>query len=269
MSLLKGKNAVVYGAGGAIGGAVARAFAREGARVFLVGRTRARLEAVARDIAAADGTADVTPLDAMDEGAVERHAHAVAETAGSLDIALNAVGLLHVQGTPFFETSFAEYALPLHGYTRTNFLTAKAAARQMVRRGSGVLLTLSTPGSRLAVGAGFLGFGAACACNEALTRHLAGELGPSGVRVVCLRPDAVPEAIAKHSHSAEVFRKPAQAAGLSIDEMLDAHRAGGTLLKRLPTLGDVAEAAVFYASDRAAASTGVIVNLTCGSLADF
>lgn len=267
--LLKGKVAVVYGAAGAIGGAVARAWAREGARVFLAGRTRARLQAVANEIAAAGGTADVTPLDAMEEDAVEQHAHTVAETAGRLDIALNAVGLLHVQGTPFFETSFDEYAMPLHGYTRTNFLTAKAAARQMVNQGGGVILTMSTPGSRLAVGAGFLGFGAACACNEALTRHLAGELGPSGVRVVCLRPDAVPEALTKHSHSGEVFRKPAEAAGRSIEQMLDEHARSSTLLRRLPTLADVAEAAVFYASDRARACTGVIVNLTCGSLVDF
>lgn len=84
--MLENKTAVIYGGGGAIGGAVARAFASAGARVYLTGRTAARLEAVANDIGGAAGVAEV---DALDERAVAEHADAVAADAGGIDIALN------------------------------------------------------------------------------------------------------------------------------------------------------------------------------------
>jgi 3-oxoacyl-[acyl-carrier protein] reductase len=147
--LLANKNAVVYGGGGAIGGAIARAFAREGARVFLAGRTEQKLEAVAKGIVSAGGSADTARVDALDEQAVTQHADAVAAEAGSVDVAVNAVGILHVQGVPFPELSLDDYAHPIIAYTRTNFITAQAAARHMIAQGSGVILTLSTPGSRL------------------------------------------------------------------------------------------------------------------------
>ena len=123
--LLGNKNAVIYGAGGAIGGAVARAFAREGARVFLAGRTLAKLDAVAKDISAAGGVAKTAEVDALDEQAVNKHADAVAAIAGGIDIALNAVGILHVQGPPLAEVTAEDYMHPIKAYTRTNFLTAK------------------------------------------------------------------------------------------------------------------------------------------------
>jgi 3-oxoacyl-[acyl-carrier protein] reductase len=259
--LLQKKNAVIYGGGGAIGGAVARTFAREGAKVFLAGRTLAKLEKVAREI-----SAEVAQVDALDEAAVERHADAVAAKAGGIDIMLNAVGILHVQGTPFAELSFQDYAHPIAAYTRTNFLTAKAVARHMVKRGSGVILTLSTPGSRMS-GIGFLGYGVTCGAIETFSRILAGELGASGIRVVCLRPDAIPEALAT-SHAREVFSGFAERAGVSVEAMLAARARTGTLLKRFPTLAEVADFAAFAASDRASAMTGAIANLTCGSLVD-
>jgi len=98
--LLQNKRAVIYGGGGAIGSAVARAFAREGAKVFL-----ARLDEVAREISAAGGMVEIAEVDALDEKAIETHADAMAAKAGGIDIALNAVGILHVQGTPFAELS--------------------------------------------------------------------------------------------------------------------------------------------------------------------
>jgi 3-oxoacyl-[acyl-carrier protein] reductase len=264
--LLENKNAVIYGGGGAIGGAVARAFAREGARVFLAGRTRAKLDRVAEAIAAAGGRAETAEVDALDERAVETHAELVAARAGGIDVALNAVGIVHVQGPSLAELSFEDYARPVAAYTRTNFLTAKAVARHMVKRGSGVILTLSTPGSRLS-GSGFLGIGVACGAVETFSRILAGELGPAGVRVVCLRPDAIPEAVGT-SHTREVFAGPAARAGTTVEAMLAERARTGTLLRRFPTLAEVAEFAAFVASDRASAMTGAIANLTCGSLVD-
>ena len=135
--LLEGKNAVIYGGGGTIGGAVASAFAREGARVFLAGRTLAKVQNVAREISAAGGAAESAEVDALDEAAVALHADNVGAAAGGIDIALNAVGIPHVQGPPLAELSFDDFAHPISAYTRTNFLTAKAVSRHMVERQSG------------------------------------------------------------------------------------------------------------------------------------
>ena len=183
-----------------------------------------------------------------------------------IDVVLNAIGLTHVQGKSFADQTLDEFATPVIGYTRAHFLIAQAASRVMIRQGSGVILALSTPGSVLP-GPGFMGYGVACAALEAMTRHLAGELGASGVRAVCLRADAIPDALPR-SHSREVFAKVAAAHGLTPESMLAAHAERDTLLRRLPTLQQVADAAAFFASDRASATTGAIVNLTCGSLVD-
>src|SRR5262245_35499483 len=91
--LLGNKNAVIYGAGGAIGSAVARAFAREGAKVFLTARALAPIEALAREIAAAGGVTETAQVDALDEQAVEAHAGAVAQRAGGIGISFNAIGI--------------------------------------------------------------------------------------------------------------------------------------------------------------------------------
>lgn len=264
--LLNGKNAVVYGGGGAIGGAIARAFARQGARVFLAGRTQAKLEVVANDITAHEGNVSVAVVDALDPKSVEAHADSVVATAGSIDIMCNAVGVVHVQGTPFADLALEDFLDPIVTYARTNFVTAKAVARHMTRQKRGVILMMSTNGS-LAVGTGFMGFGVACSAVEGFTRKLAAEVGPSGVRVVCLRSNAIPEATAIGSHSATVFSAVASRHGISIDELMR-QNAAGTLLGRLPTLAEAASTACFFASDQAGAMTGVIANLTAGALVD-
>lgn len=264
--LLKNKNAVIYGGGGAIGGAVAHAFAREGARVFLAGRTLAKLDAIAEEISAAGGTVETAQVDALDEHSVEKHADAVAARTGGIDIALNAVGIFHVQGTPLAELSLEDFEYPVKSYIRTNYITAKAVSRHMVKQESGVILTLSTPVSRMP-GPGFMGHSVACAGIEAMTRHLAGELGMSGIRVICLRSHMIPGAAVVDSHSRDIFRLNAESAGITLEEML-AGAGNGTLLKRLPTLAEVANTAAFMASDHAGAMTGTVANMTCGFIMD-
>lgn len=263
--LLQGRIAVIYGGGGALGGAIAKAFAREGATVILVGRNRAKQEALAAEITATGARAEAALLDALDEAAVERHAESVAAGHGGIDIAVNAIGVAHVQLVPLLELSAADFFYPVDVYVRSSFITAKAAARQMVKGGRGVIMMLSTPAARMP-GPGFMGHNAACGAVEAMTRHLAGELGGSGIRALCLRSHAIPDAV-EASHSRVVFGKAAAAAGMTIEQMLDG-AAQATLLKRLPRLEQLADMAAFMASDRANATTGAILNLTSGFMLD-
>lgn len=265
--MLQGRVAVIHGGGGVLGGAMAKAMAGHGARIFLASRTLAKAEAHAAAIRATGGQAEAARVDALDSSAVEAHAGAVMATAGRIDIAVNAIGVAHVQGVPLMQLGLDDYAHPVETYTRTNFITAKAAARHMITGGhGGVLILISTPAG-IMPGPGFMGHNSACAAIEGMTRHLAGELGAQGIRVVCLRSHAIPDAVTLGSHSRDVFEDVATKAGLSVDQML-AGAAQTTLLKRMPRLADFAETAAFVASDHAGAMTGAIVNLTCGAFVD-
>jgi 3-oxoacyl-[acyl-carrier protein] reductase len=259
--LLKDKTAAVYGGGGAIGGAVARALADAGARVYLAGRSPAPLEKVARDIG--EGV-DVALLDALDECAVAHHAGSVAADAGGIDVVLNAVSFPFVHDTPLADLTVDEVMHPVEAYLRANLITAKAAARHMVAQGSGVILTLSAGASRVPSG-GTLGYGTACAAIEAMTQRLAVELGPGGVRAVCLRPHLIADGPANGSYTGDLLGRRAAAAGVSVEQWLGRWQVSATLLGRLPTAGDIADAAVFLASDRARTITGAVVDLTSGN----
>ncbi|MDI2131048.1 SDR family NAD(P)-dependent oxidoreductase [Yinghuangia seranimata] len=259
---LQNKAAVVYGAGGAIGGAVARAFAAEGADVYLTGRRLGPVDAVAKEIAAAGGSADATEVDALDEEAIGRHLRSVVERAGRVDVSFNAVGVpgRGLIGTPLVELDAERFDTPIAEFTRSYFLTATAAARHMLPNRSGVIMTvtplLSRAGTQLNGG-----YGAAAAAKEALTRDLSAELGPQGLRVVGLRPAGIPES----SLMREVFAsKPSD-----LDwEQFQGYLAGMNHTGRVMVLDEVAGAAVFAASDRAGGLTGTTLNLTMGTLDD-
>ena len=257
--LLEGKNAVIYGAGGAIGGAVARAFAGEGARVFLAGRTLAKVEAAAGEISAAGGTAEVARVDALDEQAIEEHADAVVEEVGSIDVSCNAISIRDVQLIPLAEMSRKDFVSPIVTGPTTHFLTARAAARRMAEKGSGVILTLSSSAVRAYVPGVYVGgFGIACVAIEALTKQLAAELGPRGIRAVCLRLEGIPESW--EGISTEDWSAPT--------EEIEAALKDRSLLGRVTTLADVGNTAAFLASDRAGATTGTVANLTSGTVVD-
>ncbi|MFJ4164177.1 SDR family NAD(P)-dependent oxidoreductase [Microbacterium sp. NPDC089698] len=263
--LLENKVAVIHGGGGSIGAAAARVFAREGARLFLAGRSLPRLEAAASAARAAGGEVSIAVVDAMDQAAVDRHVDDVVADAGRIDVALNAVGFDHVQGLSIGETSLDDYLHPVVGYLQTNFVTAKAVSRHMIAQRGGVILTVSTPGARL-TGRGLIGNAAQSAGLEGFSRALAGELGPDGVRVVCVRPHAIADAM-ETSYTREMFGRIAAAGGIAMGDWIDG-LAGTTLLGRLPVLDEVAEYLAFAASDRAASMTGAIANLSAGALVD-
>ena len=260
--LLEQKTAVIYGAGGAIGGAVARAFAREGARVILAGRAIPPLEALMHEITEVGGLAQVAPVDAHDTQAVEEHLNTIVAQTGRIDISLNAIASQADQGSPLVEMSVDEFTLGIIDAMRTQFITTTAAARHMLKARSGVILAITaTPARMFVPNSG--NFGVLGAAIERLCRQLAGELGPHGIRVVCLRSAGSPDAPIVD----RVIRHLAQQAGVSRDTF-EAQLAEKTLLKRMPKLAEVADMAVLMASDRASAMTGAVANVTCGETAD-
>jgi NAD(P)-dependent dehydrogenase (short-subunit alcohol dehydrogenase family) len=256
-NLLDGKTAIIYGGGGAIGAGVAKTFAREGAKVFLVGRTRATLDAAANEITDAGGTADVAVLDALDEQAVDDHVKDVVSQAGSLDVSFNLITRGDVQGTPLVQMSTDDLLrAPVNGL-RSSFLTARAAARQMIAQGSGVILHLNSASGEGAM-PGMGSTGPADAATEAFMRYLAAEIGPQGVRVCGIWTAGVAETLTKEKLSA-VGGENAPDPQVAIDMI-----AGMAALCRAPRLADVAEVAAFLASDRAAGITGTMTNVTSG-----
>lgn len=262
--ILKDKVAVIYGAGGAIGGAVARAFARDGATLFLTGRHRAPVEAVAKEVSSAGGSAEAAEVDAHDEQAIDRHLQSVIDKTGRVDISFNAVGFPSAKtlGVPLLELDVKQFSLPITSYTTSYFLTARLAARRMVPNKSGVIMTITAlparMGSRLNGG-----YGSASAAKEALTRDLSAELAPEGIRVVGLRPHGMPET----GTMKEVFDIKAKALGMNW-EQFQGYLANTTHPRRVMRLEEVANMAVFMASDKASGMTGTTVNLTMGSLDD-
>jgi 3-oxoacyl-[acyl-carrier protein] reductase len=261
--LLENKSAVIYGAGGSVGSAVARTFAREGAKVFLAGRTMATLDAVAEEIAAAGGDAETAQVDALDERAVDRHADAVSEKAGGIDVSFNAISHGDIHGAALIDMPFEDFARPITTAMRAQFLTVRAAARHMVERGSGVIMAITASTSRMAI-PHVGGTGVTFDAIESLCRQWACELGPLGVRVVWLRTTGLPEAL--HGDFFPDYGTRS-GEGMTRDELI-AWLQKGTALKRLTTLAEVADTAAFIASDRAGAMTASAANLTCGSVTD-
>jgi len=262
--LLENKIAVIYGAGGAIGGAVARAFARDGATLFLTGRHRASIETVARDVVAAGGSAEAAEVDALDEQSVNRHLQSVIDTSGRLDISFNAVGIPNTKilGVPLVDLDVEQFLLPIAIYAKSYFMTARMAARRMVANRSGVIMTVTALHSRTGIPL-VGGYGPAMAAKEALTRDLSAELAPHGIRVVGLRPQAMPET----PTIKDAFEPRARASGMTWEQWQE-FLASKTHARRLMSLDELAQMAVFMASDRASGMTGTIVNLTMGSLDD-
>ena len=261
--MLKNKVAVIYGAGGAVGSAVARAFVREGAKLFLTGRHRAPVEAVAKDVVSG-GSVEAAEVDALDEQAVERHLQSVIDKAGRVDVSFNAIGIPNttLQGVPLVELDIEQFSLPIATYTKSYFLTARLAARRMVAERSGVIMTVTSIPSRTGIPL-MGGVAPAMSAVEALTRDLSAELAPHGIRVVGLRPQGMPET----GTIKEVFGLHAKAWGISWEQFHEMI-ASRTHMRRLTTLAEMANTAVLLASDEASAMTGTVVNLSLGSLDD-
>jgi 3-oxoacyl-[acyl-carrier protein] reductase len=255
--VLQNKNAIIYGAGGSLGGTVAKAFARAGARVFLTGRNISSVQKVADEILIAGGRVDVDQVDALDEKAIDSHLIKVVRQAGKVDISFNAVGEPIVQGVPLVDLSLGDFIGPITFTMQTRFLTATAAGKIMTKQGSGVILSLTaTPGG---IGYPYTGgFAPACSAVESFSRNLAAELGPFGVRVVNMRSGGSPDS--------RVF-KDAIASKPEWMRTVIQKMEEDTMLKKLPVMEDIANLAVFLSSELAGKITGVTVDITAGTTA--
>ena len=253
--LLEDKTAVIYGGAGAVGGAVARAFGREGARVFLAGRTLATLDAVAEEIRSAGGAAQTAQVDALDGEAVDRHADAVAAEAGGIDVSFNLIAHPYTHGTPLAEMDVDDFMAPVETAARTTFLTVRAAARHMIGQRAGVILAFGGPGDRSGPAREYNLGGTQVAFDaiETMRRQYSVELGKHGIRFVTLSSGGIPETLPEGFDGRE-----------EIVGMIEAE----TLLGRAATLEDVGHAAAFAASDRARSMTAAIINVSGGALVD-
>ncbi|MFI0487631.1 SDR family NAD(P)-dependent oxidoreductase [Actinomadura sp. 9N215] len=263
--LLENKTAVIYGAGGMIGGSVARDFARNGARVFLAGRTLEPLKKVADDITAAGGRADVAVVDALDEKAVDDHADEMAAETGGIDVSFNLIYRGDRHGTPLAELATEDFLRPLTTGLASTFITARAAARHMIGQRRGVILSMnsgSARGGQVLLG----GSGPTDAATDTLIRNLAAELGPEGIRVFGVWAAGIPETIqaeklAKVNPNLDLFADAT--ATRDLKARLDRMR----MARRSPTLDEITDLISFLVSDRGAPFTGTCVNATGGMFA--
>jgi 3-oxoacyl-[acyl-carrier protein] reductase len=262
MNLLKGKTAVIYGAAGGIGAAVSRVFAREGAIVFLAGRTLRPLETIAREISEAGGLAEAGQVDALDSAQVEQHLRGIVATKGKLDISFNLISTDVAMGSQLTQLSVEQFANAAFLRPKSNFITATAAARMMEKQGSGVILAITATNGRLPQGETG-GFSIGNAAIETFCKQLAIETGPKGVRVVCIRTGATPD----NPVLQEVYARLAEVRGITKEEV-ERSEADNTALKRSPRMLEVAKTAALLASHYASAITATPVNASCGQLVD-
>jgi 3-oxoacyl-[acyl-carrier protein] reductase len=251
-TILKGKHAVVFGAGGSVGAAVAKEFAAEGAEVFLAGRTKSSVEAVAQQITRSGGRAHAHAIDALDDATVNEYMDGVVKEAGSIDIVFNAVGPLaseYGNGKNAVDLPVAEFMVPLTMVVKSQFISARAAARHMVKQHSGAIIFLTGSPARGHV-EGATAIGTAFGAIESLTENLALEVGPAGVRVVWQTMDIL-----------------ASKMNVTKDQMME-RMASLNFLKVPASTSDTAKAAAFLASDRARMMTGTVVNSTAGAALD-
>lgn len=264
-TVLNGKHAVVFGAGGTIGSAIAKEFAAEGAEVFLSGHTKSSVEVVARQIAAEGGRAHAAALDTLVDSAVNRYVDGIVAQTGRIDIMLDLAGPLakeYGNGKMAVDLPVEEFMVPLTAMVRSRFITARAAARHMIKAHSGVIILVTGSPARPHV-PGATAIGAAFGAMENLSANLAFEVSPFGVRVVCLRTTANIDSRSIQDTASIV----ATQLNITKDKAI-AQIALQNFLKVPATVQDTANAAVLIASDRARMVTGTVVNATAGAALD-
>jgi 3-oxoacyl-[acyl-carrier protein] reductase len=261
--MLHDKVAVIFGAGGATGSQVAREFSKEGATLFLSGRHLTSVESVAKGINESHGKAVAAEVNALDEKDVTAYLENVVKQTRrkKIDIVFNAMGLQpdeYDNGKAAIELSYEKFMIPLTTYVVSNFITAKAAAHHMLPHDSGVIIFLTGTPSK-GVAPNLAAAGTAFGAVEALTRCLATEWSPLGIRVVCIRSGGM--------YDTNTIQQAFKTLGSSKEAIWNTMKQG-YLLKRMPVVDDVAKLATFIVSDRGKIFTGAIINASNGEVLD-
>lgn len=246
---LKERTVLVTGAGSGIGEAIAMRFAAEGATVVAAGRTRASVAATVARITVNGGQAVAVEGDVSDPEAVAAMVAGALGVTGHIDILVNNAGKAHGDGV--VETTIEEWDLDISVVLRSAFLMSKAVLPGMIEHGSGVILNISSVNGL--TGLGEEGYSAAKAGMINLTRNLAVRYGPNGLRANCICPATI--------------RTPIWNDVLDKDPDLFDRLAAWYPLGRIGESSDVANAALFLASDEAAWITGETLNVDGGLMA--
>ncbi len=251
MTDLRHKVALVTGSSRGIGAAIATLFAARGARVALHGRdvealarTRAAIEAAGGQVIQVVG--DVTDLEQL-----ERMRGEVETALGPIDVLVaNAGGSLTKPQLALEEISLEGFRASIEGNLIATFLTLKSVLPSMKKRKAGSVITISSAAARRPNPASPLPYAAAKAGIELLTQHVAAQVGPFNIRVNCIAPESI-----------LTERNQQQIPEAQKSSMIEAHP-----IRRLGTPEDVANAALFLASESASWISGVILDVAGGSV---
>ncbi|WP_336168702.1 SDR family NAD(P)-dependent oxidoreductase [Acinetobacter sp. 161(2023)] len=264
--LLKGKVAVIFGGSGAIGTAIAKVLIREGAHIYLCARDLNKLQNIATQLQKHEGVVHTVSVDVLDSQATSEAVAQIAQATDGLDIVINATSFIHNQGKELLELNLNEFIGGINPFLTAQFNISKAAVPFMGGDRGGTIISIVAPSARMAI-PGHLGHIVGCAGIEAFIKALASELGSKNIRVLGVRSHAIVDAVQAGSYTRELFESKAQAMGLSIGQWLEG-AAQSTMLKRLPTLSQVAETVAFLASEHADSMTATVVNMTAGAIVD-
>ena len=232
---LDGKIGLVTGAGRGIGRAIALALANAGAELFLNSRTPAELEAVANEISAGGGRARVLPFDVTDSAAVRQKVGELSR----IDILVNNAGVTRPQ--PFFEVDEATLDRMIALNIKAAFIVAQAAARPMADAGSGVIINMSSQMGHVGSERDRTVYVMTKHALEGLTKAMAAELAPKGVRVVSIAPTFIATPLTEPFFTNPEFKQ-------WVTDRIP--------LGRIGTVAEVANAVVFLASPAANLVTG-------------
>ena len=264
MGMLKDKIAVVFAASGAISGAVAKAFAANGAKLYLVARNLGKMEALITEFQSSGLPFELFEAGGMDEVAIEEVFKAVTAKEKRLDIVFNGIGARPSEsdyGTSTLTIPFEQFIKPVNLHLGSQFLTSRIAAKHMIQTDSqGTILTLSASLSRLKVP--FMsGVTASCCAVEGLTRVMAAEFGRAGIKVICINPTGMGETRTIQETSMEC----AKTMGLSMEEYGKMMSGTGSFLGKHLSLNDMAKVAAFLVSDAGAAFNSHVVDVDFGT----
>jgi 3-oxoacyl-[acyl-carrier protein] reductase len=250
MKSLQDRVAVVTGSSRGIGAAIAELFAAEGARVVVHGRDFEALEQVRTTIATAGGEVLATKADLADLAEIEALRDRAEAQWGPIDVLVANAGGSPVRPGPVEDLSVADWHASVDANLTATFLTVKAFLPGMKRRGRGSIITMSSAAARRPSPASPIAYAAAKAAIELLTKDVAAQAGPFGVRANCIAPETI--MTERNERMIPDGIRPG---------LIDSHP-----IRRLGTPRDVAEAALYLAGDASAWVSGIVLDVAGGSV---